>query len=63
MRSAFAEGMLSLNMNPYMPIVRIKSSEERSKDAWNQIGRSFIKTGNVIEKAIKDNAETEYHRH
>ena len=33
MRSAFAEGMLNLNMNPCMPIVRIKSAEERSRDA------------------------------
>jgi len=63
MRSAFAEGMLSLNMNPCMPIVRIKSAEERSRDAWNQTGRSFIKTGNAIEKAINDYAETESHRH
>ena len=59
MRSAFAEGMLSLNMNSFMPTVRIKSADERSRDAWNQTGRSFIKTGDAIEKTINDYAETE----
>ena len=62
MRSALAEGMLSLNMNPYMPGIHIKSAEERSRDAWDQTGRSFIKTGNAIEKAINDYAKTESHR-
>ena len=59
MRSALAEGMLSLNMNPCMPVIHIKSAEERSRDAWNQTGRSFIKTGDAIEKTINDYAETE----
>ena len=63
MRSALTEGMLSLNMNPYMPVIHIKSAEERSRDAWDQTGRSFIKTGNAIEKAINDYAKTESHRH
>ena len=59
MKSAFAEGMLSLNMNPCMPVIHIKSAEERSRDAWNQTGCSFIKTGNAIEKAINDYAKTD----
>ena len=63
MRGAFAEGMLSLNMNQSLPSIHIKNAEERTCDTWSQVGKSFKITGLSIQKAVRYHAETKSARY
>ena len=53
--TAFYNGVLAFHMlqSPHIP-VKYKSPEERAADNWKAVEKSFISTGNSIEKAVKD---------
>ena len=48
----FYDGVLSFHMVQYPQRLRSMSAEERTNNSWKAVGRSFVTTGQNIDKAI-----------